>query len=122
MTNLVTGGAGFIGAKFVLDWLAQSDVEIADLNRVYLEHGSLPVEIMVRGYAWLDTGTHDSLLEASHFIVTPEHRQGLKVTCPEKISSGQKWISAKRLETLAAPFSKNGYGQYLKRSLHETIF
>ncbi|WP_460153874.1 glucose-1-phosphate thymidylyltransferase RfbA [Pseudomonas sp. S2_B07] len=100
----------------------RGELEITDLNRVYLEQGNLSVEIMGRGYAWLDTGTHDSLLEASHFIATLEHRQGLKVACPEEIAFRQKWISAEKLEELAAPLMKNGYGQYLKRLLHETIF
>ncbi|MCF5170120.1 glucose-1-phosphate thymidylyltransferase RfbA [Pseudomonas canadensis] len=100
----------------------RGELEITDLNRIYMERGKLSVEIMGRGYAWLDTGTHDSLLEASHFIATLEHRQGLKVACPEEIAFRQKWIDAQQLEKLAAPLSKNGYGQYLKRLLHEKIF
>ena len=100
---------------------ARGELEITDLNRLYLEKEKLNVEIMGRGYAWLDTGTHDSLLEASQFIATLENRQGLKVSCPEEISYRQGWINATQLEKLAAPLSKNGYGQYLQRVLKEKI-
>ena len=100
---------------------ARGELEITDLNRFYLEKQKLNVEIMGRGYAWLDTGTHDSLLEASQFIATLENRQGLKVACPEEISYRNGWINASQLEKLAAPLSKNGYGQYLKRVLNEKI-
>jgi glucose-1-phosphate thymidylyltransferase len=100
----------------------RGELEITDLNQVYLDRGDLSVEIMGRGYAWLDTGTHDSLLEASQFIATLEKRQGLKVACPEEIAYRQKWISAEHLEKLAAPLAKNGYGQYLQRLLVDRVY
>ena len=100
---------------------ARGELEITDLNRLYLEKEKLNVEIMGRGYAWLDTGTHDSLLEASQFIATLENRQGLKVSCPEEIAYRRGWINATQLEKLAAPLSKNSYGQYLQRVLKEKI-
>lgn len=101
---------------------ARGELEITDLNRIYMEMGKLHVEIMGRGYAWLDTGTHESLLDASQFIATLEHRQGLKVACPEEIAYRKGWIDAGQLEALAAPLRKNGYGQYLLRVLKETVF
>ncbi|MBT9159522.1 MAG: Glucose-1-phosphate thymidylyltransferase [Dehalococcoidia bacterium] len=100
----------------------RGELEITDLNRLYLEQGRLSVEIMGRGYAWLDTGTHESLLEASQFIATLENRQGLKVSCPEEIAFRQQWIDATQLEKLAQPLTKNGYGQYLLRVLKEKIY
>ena len=101
---------------------ARGELEITDLNRLYLEQGQLSVEIMGRGYAWLDTGTHESLLDASQFIATLENRQGLKVACPEEIAFRQRWIDAGQLEALAQPLTKNGYGQYLLRILKENVF
>jgi glucose-1-phosphate thymidylyltransferase len=100
----------------------RGELEITDLNRVYLERGMLNVEIMGRGYAWLDTGTHETLLDASQFIATLENRQGLKVACPEEIAYRQQWIDAGQLEKLAQPLKKNGYGQYLLRVLKERVF
>ena len=100
---------------------ARGELEITDVNRHYLERGQLNVEVMGRGMAWLDTGTHESLLEASQFIATLENRQGLKVACPEEIAYRRKWISAQQLEALAAPLAKNGYGKYLQRLLVEKV-
>ena len=92
---------------------ARGELEITDVNRVYLEQNQLNVEILGRGYAWLDTGTHDSLLEAASFIATLQKRQGLQVACPEEIAFSQGWVDAAQIEKLAAPLAKNGYGQYL---------
>jgi len=91
----------------------RGELEITDVNKRYLERGQLNVEIMGRGYAWLDTGTHDSLLDAASFIATLQKRQGLQVACPEEIAFRQGWINAEQLVALADPLKKNGYGQYL---------
>ncbi|MBK8529655.1 MAG: glucose-1-phosphate thymidylyltransferase RfbA [Rubrivivax sp.] len=99
----------------------RGELEITEVNARYLRQGQLDVEIMGRGYAWLDTGTHDSLLEASQFIATLEKRQGLKVACPEEIAYRSGWISAAELEAQARPMLKNGYGQYLMQLLAEKV-
>ena len=100
----------------------RGELEITDVNSVYLEQGELAVEQMGRGMAWLDTGTHDSLIEASTYIETIEKRQGLKVACPEEIAYRKGYINADQLQKLAQPLLKNGYGQYLQRLLEETIY
>jgi glucose-1-phosphate thymidylyltransferase len=106
----------------VLKPSARGELEITDVNATYLARDQLQVEIMGRGYAWLDTGTHDSLLDAGQFIATLEKRQGLKVACPEEVAYRAGWIDAARLEALAEPLMKNGYGQYLRRVLDERVF
>ncbi|MGQ5525225.1 glucose-1-phosphate thymidylyltransferase RfbA [Chitinimonas sp. PSY-7] len=100
---------------------ARGELEITDVNAVYLARGELAVQTMGRGYAWLDTGTHESMLEASHFIQTIESRQGLKVCCPEEIAYRQGWVDAAQLEQLAQPLKKTGYGQYLLSVLKERL-
>jgi glucose-1-phosphate thymidylyltransferase len=97
----------------------RGELEITDVNRVYLQQGALQVQTLGRGYAWLDTGTHDSLLDAGQFIATIEKRQGLKVACPEEIAWRAGWIDAAQLQRLAEPMQKNGYGQYLLKLLQE---
>ncbi|MFI8618155.1 glucose-1-phosphate thymidylyltransferase RfbA [Acidovorax sp. NPDC077693] len=101
---------------------ARGEYEITDLNRLYLDKGQLNVEIMGRGYAWLDTGTHESLLEAGQFIATLEHRQGLKIACPEEIAWRCQWIDAAQVERLAQPLAKSGYGSYLMRLLRDVVY
>jgi glucose-1-phosphate thymidylyltransferase len=98
---------------------ARGELEITDLNRMYLDRGGLTVERMGRGYAWLDTGTHERLLQAHHFVQTIEQRQGLKIACPEEIAFRRGWIDAGQIERLAAPMKSNEYGQYLLRILTE---
>ncbi|WP_059411135.1 glucose-1-phosphate thymidylyltransferase RfbA [Cupriavidus basilensis] len=100
---------------------ARGELEITDVNKRYLEMKQLEVEIMGRGYAWLDTGTHDSLLEAASFIATLQNRQGLMVACPEEIAYRSKWITADQVERLAKPLLKNGYGKYLQHIISESI-
>ena len=99
----------------------RGELEITDLNKLYLNEGRLYATMMDRGYAWLDTGTHDSLLEAGQFIATIENRQGLKVACPEEIAFRKKWISRSNLEVLARPLLKNQYGQYLNQIINERV-
>jgi glucose-1-phosphate thymidylyltransferase len=100
----------------------RGELEITDLNRLYLDNGSLHCEVMGRGMAWLDTGTHESLLEASQYIETIERRQGLKIACPEEIAYRQGWVTADNIRTLAQPMAKNGYGQYLLKMLTEQVY
>jgi len=100
---------------------SRGELEITDLNKIYLADGALNVQVMRRGYAWLDTGTHDSLLEAGQFIATLEQRQGLKVSCPEEIAFRSGWIDALQMEKLAQPLLKNGYGKYLMHCLNSVL-
>ncbi|WBM41599.1 glucose-1-phosphate thymidylyltransferase RfbA [Comamonas aquatica] len=121
-SNYAVTGLYFYDAQVVelaksLKPSARGELEITDLNTLYLQQGQLNVQLMRRGYAWLDTGTHDSLLEAGQFIATLEQRQGLKVACPEEIAFRSGWIDAAQLEQLAQPLLKNGYGKYLMQCL-----
>lgn len=121
VTGLYFYDAGVVARAKTLVPSGRGELEITDLNRVYLQDGQLHVEVLGRGYAWLDTGTHESLLAASQFIATIEHRQGLKIACPEEIAYRSGWITAADMERLAQPLLKNGYGQYLLRVLKETV-
>ncbi|MEN9315508.1 MAG: hypothetical protein RIS35_1901 [Pseudomonadota bacterium] len=111
-----------VGIAKTLKPSARGELEITDLNRIYLARGALDVQVMGRGHAWLDTGTHESLIEASLFVQTLEKRQGLKIACPEEIAYRMGWIDAAALEALAAPLIKSGYGQYLLGLLRDKVF
>jgi glucose-1-phosphate thymidylyltransferase len=101
---------------------ARGEFEITDVNRVYLDAGKLNVEILGRGFAWFDTGTHESLLEASQFVATVEHRQGMKIACPEEIAFSHRWIDENRMEALAAALGKTSYGRYLRALLVDGVY
>lgn len=117
VTGLYFYDSQVVGLAKSLKPSPRGELEITDLNTLYLQQGQLNVQLMGRGYAWLDTGTHDSLLEAGQFIATLEQRQGLKVACPEEVAYRAGWIDAAQLEKLAQPLLKNGYGKYLMQCL-----
>ncbi len=126
-SNYAITGLYFYDNK-VIDYVKQiqpsgrGELEITDLNRIYLEQGALSVTLMGRGYAWLDTGTHESLIDAHQFVQTIENRQGLKIACPEEIAFNQNWIDSSQIKKLAAPMIKSGYGQYLMQVIKESVF
>ena len=122
VTGLYFYDADAVGYAKALKPSPRGELEITDLNRIYLDKAAMSVEIMGRGYAWLDTGTHDSMLEASQFIAVLERRQGMKVACPEEIAYRKQWIDGAQLEKLAAPLAKNDYGRYLRSLLTERTF
>jgi len=122
VTGLYCYDNSVVGVADSLAPSARGELEITDINRWYLEQGALNVQVMGRGMAWLDTGTHESLLEASTYIETIEKRQGLKVACPEEIAYRKGYIDAEQVRRMAEPLGKNGYGQYLLRMLQEQVF
>ena len=122
ITGLYFYDAQVVGLAKQVKPSARGELEITDLNRLYLERGALTVQTMGRGYAWLDTGTHESMLEASQFIATVENRQGLKVASPEEIAWRSGWIDDAQLQTLARPLAKSGYGSYLLRLLQDKVY
>ena len=122
VTGIYFYDAQVVGVAEQLKPSPRGELEITDVNRWYLERGQLRTELLGRGIAWLDTGTHDSLLEASNFIHTLEHRQGLKVACPEEIAYRLGYIDAEQLRSLAARIAKSSYGKYLLRILEETVY